>query len=71
MIQTVLPSWFSGSNPVTAAWISLVVVERTLGAGDLLEPHVRCAERCRQRGEVGFLRDGVGADQNPVGAEPD
>jgi hypothetical protein len=46
-----------------------VVVERAIGARDGVEPLVGCAERMRQRREIGLLGDRVGANEHAVGAD--
>ncbi len=48
-----------------------IVAERAIGARNSVESLVGCAERTRQRREVGLLGNGVGADQHALGANAD
>ena len=46
-----------------------IVVERAIGARDGIEPLVGCAERMRQRREIGLLGDRIGANEHAVRAD--
>ncbi len=48
-----------------------LVVERAIGARNAVKPFVGCAERLRQRRQIGFLGHGVGADQHALRAGAD